>query len=73
VNFANWCSNNYLTLNVKKTKELVIDFGQTTYEHKPLTINGEEIESVEEYKYLDTIIDHKLSWVQNTNRIHSQC
>ena len=24
--FTNWCSNNYLELNVSKTKEILIDF-----------------------------------------------
>ena len=45
VNFANWCSNKYLILNIKKVKELVIDFGRTIYEHKTLIINSEEIET----------------------------
>ena len=71
--FTEWCTTNHLTLNVKKTKELVIGFGRTSYNHEPLVINSENIERVSEYKYLGTIIDDKLTWTQNIDRIHKKC
>jgi len=56
-------------LNTKKTKELIIDFGRKEYTHNKLNIKGEEVEHVHEYKYLRSIIDSKLSWTSNTERI----
>ena len=39
----NWCRDNSLNLNVKKTKEMLIDF-----------IDGMKVERVTKYKYLGT-------------------
>ncbi len=54
-----------MTINVKKTKEIVIDFRRTGV-HEPVYINDNEIEQVNEYKYLGTVIDDKLNWNKNT-------
>ncbi len=32
---TNWCHNNNLSLNISKTKELVVDFSRQTREHPP--------------------------------------
>ncbi len=32
---TNWCHNNNLSLNISKTKELVVDFSRRTREHPP--------------------------------------
>ncbi len=37
---AGWCRDNNLSLNVKKTKEIVVDFRRVHTQHAPLTING---------------------------------
>ncbi len=37
---AGWCSDNNLSLNVEKTKEIVVDFRRVHSLHAPLTING---------------------------------
>ena len=63
--FTNWCEHNYLELNVKKTKEMIVDFRTSEHEHLPLYIGGEIVESVLEYKYLGTIIDDKFTFNQN--------
>ena len=34
-NLVNWCGNNNLSLNVSKTKEIVIDFRKRKGEHAP--------------------------------------
>ena len=57
-----WCSLNNLSLNVKKTKEIVIDYRRNTTEILPLKIHGEEVEIVPCYKYLGTQITNELSW-----------
>jgi len=71
--FVTWCNDNYLNLNVKKTKELIIDFRRNPEVIPELTINGETVERVLEYKYLGTILDYKLSFDSNTRAIQKKC
>ncbi len=66
--FIMWCQNTFLKLNVSKTKEMIIDFNprrKSTHD-KQTSINGVCIESVEQYKYLGTVLDNKLSFSPNT-------
>ncbi len=42
---AGWCSDNNLSLNVEKTKEIFVDFRRVHSLHAPLTINGATVES----------------------------
>lgn len=67
--FVSWCEDNFLKLNVGKTKELIIDFRKKKEEVCPVTINGEQIEIVQTYKYLGVHIDHKLDWKKNTEAV----
>ena len=67
--FVQWCEENYLILNVKKTKEVVIDFRVNKLPVNHVIINGEEVGRVENYKYLGTIIDAKLNGVENVTKI----
>ena len=71
-NFVSWCKENFLFLNVKKTKELIIDFRKKKEPVKPTMIDNEEIEIVDHYKYLGTIIDSKLTFNQNTDLIYKK-
>ena len=71
--FCEWCRDNYLDLNVSKTKELVIDFRLNSAPLPDLIIDGELVERVESYKYLGTVIDNKLNFACNTNAIHKKC
>ena len=68
--FVEWCTTNHLILNVKKTKEMVIDF-RTKNRQVPdqLVINNEPIERVTEYKYLGMIIDDQLKGNVNTDKV----
>lgn len=61
-----WCQENFLLLNVSKTKELIVDFRRSPPPLEPLLINGEQVEVVQQYKYLGTILDSKLDWTENT-------
>ena len=56
---AEWC----LSLNVNKTKELIVDFRKQQMEHTPIHIDGTAVEKVESLKFLDVHItdDLKLS------------
>jgi hypothetical protein len=71
--FYDWCKENYLNLNVDKTKELVIDFRRKQTVIEDLVIDGKKVERVTEYKYLGTVIDSKLNFDANTNSIHKKC
>jgi hypothetical protein len=70
--FAEWCRNNFLDLNVKKTKEMVIDYRVKKELLEPIIINGGEVEVVHNYKYLGTIIDDKLKGSDNISRIYKK-
>eukprot|EP00061_Rhincodon_typus_P004168 g21893.t1 len=57
VGLVSWCNDNNLSLNVSKTKELIIDFSKKRGEHAPIRA---EIESV---KSLGVTITDNLSWI----------
>ena len=44
--FINWCRDNSLDLNVKKTKELLIDFRKAAVVIPDLFIDGVKVERV---------------------------
>ncbi len=56
----------FLSLNVEKTKEIVIDFRRVHSLHAPLTINGATVERVSSTKFLGVHITEDLSWTNNT-------
>ena len=68
--FVNWCQDNHLNLNVKKTKEMVIDFRRIQDSlSNPILIDGVTVERVQSYKYLGTVLDNKLNWSENTKLV----
>ena len=68
--FATWCGEHNLALNVDKTKEIVIDFRTSNRtDHPPLFINGAEVEQVESTKFLGVHISNDLSWSLHTETI----
>ena len=71
--FCDWCKDNFLDLNVSKTKELVIDFRSNAEPIQKLEIRGVEVERVDHYKYLGTVIDSNLDFTENTNSICEKC
>ena len=74
--FENWCRENYLLLNSKKTKEIVFDFRQKkAFEpiDRPVYFNDDTIENVDSYRYLGTEIDNKLSWEDKSKRTLTKC
>ena len=71
--FVIWCDQNYLNLNVKKTKEMVFDFRKNRSVVSELVIKSESVERVHDYKYLGIVIDDKLSGSQNSQLVYSKC
>ena len=64
-----WCEEQNLILNVKKTKEIVFD-ARSVGDHSPILIHGEGVEQVTSYKYLGIFFDSQLNWA---NQVDSVC
>ena len=62
------CQDN-LSLNVSKTKELIVDYRKRRSEHAPIHINGAVVERVESFKFLSVHIIKKLTWSTITNTV----
>ena len=50
--FVDWCDNNYLDLNVTKTKAMIVDFRRQEHSPGKTIIRNNEAETVSKYKYL---------------------
>ena len=59
---SEWCSNNYLNLNVSKTKEMILDMRKNKNVKTPVTINDSPVDIVPSYKYLGVTIQDNLKW-----------
>ena len=65
---------NYLQFNVKKTKEILIDFRTNRNPPPPpLTVNSETVERATTYKCMGVNIDEKLNWNENTVSAYKKC
>ncbi len=67
---TSWCQDNCLSLNVSKTKELIVDFRKRQQSpYSPLMISGTPVERVSSFKYLGVNISEDLTW---TTHIQTQ-
>ncbi len=67
---TSWCQDNCLSLNVSKTKELIVDFRKRQqWPYTPLMISGTPVERVSSFKYLGVNISEDLTW---TTHIQTQ-
>ncbi|KAK3545725.1 hypothetical protein QTP70_011342 [Hemibagrus guttatus] len=64
-----WCKANSLSLNVDKTKEMVVDFRRAQSDHSPLFINGSPVEIVKSTKFLGVHLAENFTWSLNTTSI----
>lgn len=63
----NWCSSHNLSINVDKTKEMVIDFRKSGgHNHTDLQINGAAVERVSTVKFLGVHLANDLTFHTNT-------
>lgn len=71
VNFVSkWCNDNFLVLNVSKTKEMKIDFRKnvSNVDHDMnVSINDEIVARCQHYKYLGITIDKDLKFHEHVN------
>ncbi len=63
---SEWCDTNNLSLNVGKTKEVVLDLRRNSVDHPPLTIDSSTVEWVSRTKFLGVHITENLTWTTNT-------
>ncbi len=67
---TSWCQDNCLSLNMSKTKELIVDFRKRQQQpYTPLVISGTPVERVSIFKYLGVNISEDLTW---TTHIQTQ-
>ncbi len=67
---TSWCQVNCLSLNVSKTKDLIVDFRKRQQRpYTPLMISGTPVERVSSFKYLGVNISEDLTW---TTHIQTQ-
>ncbi len=60
---TSWCQDNCLSLNVSKTKGLIVDFKKRQQRpYTPLMISGTPVERVSSFKYLGVNISEDLTW-----------
>ena len=63
-----------LLLNVKKTKELLIEEhrARDTSLLQPVRIKAEDVESVKTFKYLGTVLDSNLSFITHVDTVYKK-
>ncbi len=61
-----WCQENHLSLNIDKTKELVVDYRRQSREHTPITIDKDTCGAVSSFKFLGVHITEDLTWSAHT-------
>ena len=61
--------DNNLSLNVIKTKEIIVDYRKKRTEHGPILIDGVAVEQVESFKFLGVHITKKRKWSKHTKTV----
>ena len=72
---SQWLQSNYLTLNVKKTKSMLIGTHQKlsrTQSKLNISIRGEHLDNVDQFKYLGIWLDPSLSWSFHIDKLVSK-
>ncbi len=64
-----WCQENHLSLNIDKTKELVVDYRRQSREHTPITIDKTPVERVSSFKFLSVHITEDFTWSAHTDAV----
>ena len=64
-----WTSRNKMQLNTGKTKEMTIYFGRKKTSINRITINNQQIETVNTFKLLGVILNDKLTWDDHVHYI----
>lgn len=70
--FVDWCEQSFLQLNISKTKNMYVDFRKHSSVKETISIKGQTVECVDNYKYLGTVIDSKLTFVANCESVYKK-
>ena len=62
MHYTQWLAANKLTLNVSKSKFMIVSKKRKIHHQISVKINEEELEQCQSYKYLGVHIDKNLSW-----------
>ena len=57
------------SLNVTKTKEMIVDYRKRRTEHAPILIDGAVVEQIESFKFPSVHINNKLEWSKHTKTV----
>ena len=63
-----WSSSNYMNVNIKKTKEMII-CPSNSYVFSPLRVADVEIKRVDVFKLLSVYINRSLKWDEHVRSI----
>ena len=66
---SDWTDRNKMVLNIKKTKNMIINFTNNYQFTTSLNIKGQSLEIVNEHKVLGTWLTSDLKWDLNTDKI----
>ena len=76
-NFVGWCVRIHLQLNIRKTKEEMVDFqSRRSPSPTPVSTNREVAEMVDTYRFLRVHLNNKLDWLTlrpSTGRDRAGC
>ena len=64
-----WCQEDNLSLNVNKTKEMILDFRKQQRELPPIHIEGTAVDKTEGFTFLGIHITDKLQWSTHTDSV----
>ncbi|KAK3537571.1 hypothetical protein QTP70_014365 [Hemibagrus guttatus] len=64
-----WCRANNLSLNIDKTKKMVVDFRRAQSDHSPLFFDRSPVEIVKSTKFLGVQLAENFTWSLNTTSI----
>lgn len=70
--YTHWLKKNKLKINTKKTKYMLFHQKNMQVEEITININGEQINKIDNIKYLGLVIDDKLNWQKHIDHLISK-
>lgn len=67
-----WCNANSLAINATKTKCILFSASSRPHSDMCLSIGGQAIEFVPNFKFLGILVDERLSWKPHINELQSK-
>ena len=67
-----WLTSNKLTLNIAKSKFMVISNKKSISKELRISINDSTLEQCDRYKYLGVMIDKNLTWKSHIEHISTK-